>query len=134
MRVAILLLLAVTLQAQQLPSDLWKARHRLNTEKYSLVEFKDTVVLHGSFLDYILGRDVREQIRFQDISVAWVDRIATPNWHGKILSIPGCIGTQSNDPQGPFYFEDRSVEGLTIRGKAGMIIKYNCTVFVNKVS
>lgn len=126
----IILLLAIPCAAQ-LPKDLYSAPHRLNHDKYSVVEFKGTVFLYGSFLDDIFHGDVRQRIVWKYTLVV-IDNNPVASWNGKLLNVPGCVGTQQNNPQQEFYFEDRSLEGMTIRGKAGMAIQYRCMAFAIK--
>lgn len=133
MRFLLALFIAASVAAQQLPKDIYNAPHRLNHAKYSVVEFKDRVVLMDtSFLSGIFNRDVRQRINWKDLVTVTVDNNPVSNWHGKLLNVPGCVGTQENNPQREFYFEDRSLEGMTIRGKGGMVIKFRCMGFALK--
>lgn len=143
-RFIFLLLIPAMLAAQNLPKDFWTpgARKTVN-EKYQLVEFADTIVLQDqSFFGALFNRDVRLRLPFSSFAIVKINECKTQEkgppicsdrkveqkvWHARIMDgVPGCYGTQTNDPQQPFYFEDRSPEGVTIRGKPGMVINFWC--------
>jgi len=113
-----------------MPEDLYLSRGIVNP-KYQIVRFGDDIILPDNWCSWLFNCDVRLHFRFKDFVVVEIrgQRFLQQDWKGIILPImPGCYGEQRQIdlPQMPFYFEDRSPEGVTIRGKSGMRIFFWC--------
>jgi hypothetical protein len=124
-----------------LPKDFWAAKGK-PAEQYEIIRFQDTVMLHGSFWAQLFGTDVRQHIIFDDMPVVNLNGtvIEYSKWKQgeRLPNLPGCMGTQldytGGPKQQPFYFEDRTSRGVTIRGKDGMQIQWWCEVIGRKAS
>lgn len=134
MKLQLLILLALfQLPGQDLPDDIMTDYGKLN-RNYEELRYQDTVTLPSS---WIFWREAKLKVRFDERPTIVIDnvRMLRSEYKGEILKAdkwPKCYATQENQPQGPFYIEDVTFDGFTLRGKAGMEINYTCRVIAKR--
>lgn len=126
MRLALLFLLAVSTLAQdRLPADFHIGR--MQNPRYEIVEWRATLTMPSRWCSW-MGCETTLPLTFDKLDFFINNQPANfTAWHSTILpGKPGCFGRQLNNPQKPFYFDDRWPLGVTLRGHAGQQIQFFC--------
>lgn len=127
MRKLFLLFIPLVCFAQdKLPAD-FKIGRRLNPA-YEYVEVRATLTMPSRWCSN-LGCETRLKMQFKDYTQLFLNnqQVDWGNFHDTILpGAPGCVGRQLNNPQKPFYFDDRWPLGMTLRGYGGQKIQFYC--------